>query len=411
MYTISYIDRTNVSLAFDPKLSGAMSDLGMDDTIKGNAIGLFFWGYMVLQIPGGYLANHWSAKRIVSIFLIFWGVCAVGCGFVTNVTQFKVMRFLLGVAESGVYPATLVLLANWFPRSERGRANAYWTLCQPLAVAVAAPITGALLESYSWRVALKVEGVLPFIWLPIWWYFIADKPRDAKWISPEERKYLETTLAREAAEQQAPPKAPLWKSLLHPAVFLLIPIYFFMNCAVYGCNTFLSTALPDDRFAKFAKSVLYAVPYLVAAVAMVVASRSSDRTQERRKHVAVVFAIGGLSLIASVVTRDYFWLSFAFLCLAIAGPFAGIPLFWTIPAETMPIAAVGAVMGLVNAFGNVGGWAGNYVFGILKQRTGGTNVPFVVLGCGLLIAATFVMCLPKIKRATTAEKKLQPATK
>jgi LPXTG-motif cell wall-anchored protein len=399
MYTISYIDRTNVSLAFDPKLSGAMSDLGMDDTIKGNAIGIFFWGYMVLQIPGGYLANRWSAKKIVSIFLVLWGICAIGCGFVTNAAQFKIMRFLLGVAESGVYPATLVLLANWFPRGERGRANAYWTLCQPLAVAVAAPITGALLSSYSWRVALIAEGALPFIWLPIWWYFIDDKPSQAKWISPEERKYLETTLASEALQQEAPTKAPLWKSLLHPAVFLLIPTYFFMNCAVYGCNTFLSTALPDEKFSKFAKSVLYAVPYLAAAIAMVINSRHSDRTQERRGHVAVAFAIGGLSLIASVLTRDYFWVSFGFLCLAIAGPFAGIPLFWTIPAETMPIAVVGAVMGLVNAFGNVGGWAGNYAFGILKQKTGSNNVPFVVLGCGLLIAATLVMCLRKKKQA------------
>ena len=102
MYTISYIDRTNVALAFDPKLSSAMADLGMTDTIKGNAIGFFFWGYLMLQLPSGYLASRWSAKKLVSIFLVFWGLCAIGCGLVTNVTQFKVMRFMLGVAESGV---------------------------------------------------------------------------------------------------------------------------------------------------------------------------------------------------------------------------------------------------------------------------------------------------------------------
>jgi MFS family permease len=476
MYTISYIDRTNVSLAFDPKLSGAMSDLGMDDTIKGNAIGLFFWGYMVLQIPGGFLANHWSAKRIVSIFLICWGICAVGCGFVTNVAQFKVMRFLLGVSESGVYPATLVLLANWFPRAERGRANAYWTLCQPLAVAVAAPVTGALLHSFSWRVALIAEGALPFIWLPIWWYYIDDKPSQAKWITPEERNYLETTLAKEAAQTE-PAKKSSWKKLaapgtalicwlilysvarwgsiiptgtsttvflyasffislfwlfwkIHPSVVFLVPVYFFMNCAVYGCNTFLSTALPDDKFSKFSKSLLYAVPYLAAAVAMVLASRHSDKTQERRGHVAVSYAVGGIALILSVLTREYFWISFAFLCLAIAGQFAGQPLFWTIPAEIMPIAVVGAVMGLVNACGNVGGWAGNALFGWLKQENvrlvdslcnlwggwgqhifswlkndkSGTSLPFVVLGCALLISATFVICLPKKKPAPVTEK-------
>src|SRR5260221_3472570 len=154
MYTISYIDRTNVALALDPKLSTMMTHLLMDDKIKGNAVGIFFFGYLVLQFPGGYLASHWSARKIVSIVLICSGTCAIGCGLVANVGQFKVMRFFLGVAESGVFPATLVLLGNWFPRTERSRDNAYWNLCQPLAVAGAAPIPGALLGPWGWRTAL-----------------------------------------------------------------------------------------------------------------------------------------------------------------------------------------------------------------------------------------------------------------
>jgi MFS family permease len=192
MYTISYIDRTNVALALDPKLSPMMAFLKMDDAIKGNAVGLFFFGYLVLQIPSGYLASRWSPRKLVSIFLVFWGLCAIGCGLVANVTQFEVMRFALGVAESGVYPATLVLLANWFPQAERARANAYWILCQPLAVAGAAPITGWFLGSlnlpghadWNWRLTLMMEGALPLLWLPVWWHFISDRPRDAKWISP-----------------------------------------------------------------------------------------------------------------------------------------------------------------------------------------------------------------------------------
>src|SRR3954465_306573 len=119
MYTISYVDRTNVSLALDPTRSTMMSDLLMDDAMKGRAAGIFFFGYVMLQIPGGYLANRWSAKRLISILLVLWGIAAVGCGLASNFAQFQMMRFLLGVAESGVFPATLVLLANWFPRSER----------------------------------------------------------------------------------------------------------------------------------------------------------------------------------------------------------------------------------------------------------------------------------------------------
>src|SRR5438477_6432129 len=180
MYTISYIDRTNISLALEPRISSMMKDLLMDPKMKGEAAGIFFFGYILLQIPGGYWATRWGARKIVSIFLVSWGICAVGCGLSHTFGQFVSMRFLLGVAESCVFPATLVLLANWFPRSERARANAYWNLCQPLAVVMAGPLSGWILDRWTqtawardtglagWRVMLIAEGALPFIWLPIW---------------------------------------------------------------------------------------------------------------------------------------------------------------------------------------------------------------------------------------------------
>src|SRR3954471_10743962 len=191
MYTISYVDRTNVALALEPSISSMMRDLLMDDKMKGHAAGIFFLGYMLLQIPGGHWATRWGARKVVSLCLISWGACAVGCGLAQTFRQFAVMRFLLGVAESGVFPATLVLLANWFPRAERARANAYWTLCQPLAVGISAPLTGWMIGAWGWKNMIVIEGALPFIWLPIWLYFISDHPRQAKWISPEERAYLE----------------------------------------------------------------------------------------------------------------------------------------------------------------------------------------------------------------------------
>src|SRR5215472_14825898 len=173
-YTISYVDRTNVSLALDPKISTMMRDLAMDDKMKGEAAGIFFFGYVLLQIPGGYFASHWSARKVISLGLVAWGLCAAGCGFAQTYRQFEVMRFFLGVAESAVFPATLVLLANWFPRAERARANNAWFL-------------GAL----GWRQMLVLEGMLPFLFLPIWWFCIRDHPRQAKWISAEEKNFLE----------------------------------------------------------------------------------------------------------------------------------------------------------------------------------------------------------------------------
>src|SRR5580692_10121039 len=235
MYTISYIDRTNISLALDPKISSLMHDLLMDDRMKGEAAGIFFLGYVLLQMAGGHLAGKWSAKKLVSLCLIFWGVCAVGCGLAKTFYQCEIARFLLGVSESCVFPAIVVLLAHWFPRAERARANAYWNLCQPLAVAASAPVTGWLLGAYGWQTMLILEGCLPFIWLPIWWLFISDHPGDAKWISPEERQFLETTLEREEAELEPPTKKPVWEWFVRPQIPLMIVINFLHNFQAYGC--------------------------------------------------------------------------------------------------------------------------------------------------------------------------------
>jgi MFS family permease len=400
MYTISYIDRTNVSLALDPKISTMMSDLFMDDRMKGEAAGIFFFGYLLLQIPGGYLASRWSARKTISLCLIGWGACAIGCGLSRTFRQFEVMRFLLGVAESGVFPATLVLLASWFPRSERARANAFWNLCQPLAVAGSAPFTGWLLGAYGWKQMLILEGLLPFIWLPIWWFGIRDHPREARWISTEERVHLETTLRQEQAEVESPTKIPLGAWLRRPMIFVMVALYFLHNCAVYGCMTFFTDGLKGKGFSALQYGILFAVPYAVAAVVMILTSWHSDKTRERRGHVAVVYAMSGISLILSVLLSRHYWLSYVFMCLAIPGPFAGMAPFWAIPGETLPRNVMGVVMGLVNAFGNLGGFAGPYIIGALLKEYQSTAIAFSVIGTGMLVCAGLAFLLPKPKRQT-----------
>jgi MFS family permease len=398
MYTISYVDRTNVSLALDPKISNMMHDLLMDDRMKGQAAGIFFLGYVLLQISGGHLAGRWSAKKLVSLCLIFWGACAVGCGLAKTFTQFEVARFFLGVAESSVYPATLVLLAHWFPRRERARANALWNLCQPLAVVASAPFTGWLLGAYGWQTMLILEGALPFVWLPIWWFYISDHPREAKWISQEERGFLETTLQREAAELEPVKPVPLWKRFAKWEILVMIAIYFLHNSQAYGCMTFFTEGLKQKQFSPLQYGILFAAPYAVTAVIMVLNSWHSDKTQERRGHVAWIYAVSGASLIASVLLQQYFWLSYAFMCLAIPGPFAAQAPFWAIPAETMPRNVMGPVIGLVNAIGNIGGFAGPFIVGWLKTQYHSTAIPFSALGAGMLLAAALAFLLPKAAR-------------
>ena len=404
MYTISYVDRTNVSLALDPKISSMMHDLLMDDRMKGHAAGIFFLGYVLLQMAGGHLAGKWSARKLVSLCLVFWGGCAIGCGLAKTFYQFEIARFLLGVSESCVFPATLVLLAHWFPSAERARASALWNLCQPLAVVASAPITGWMLGAYGWRTMLILEGALPFVWLPIWWFFISDRPRDAKWISAEEKNFLETTLDREAALLEPPVKIHFWRRLARWEILVMIVMNFLHNAAAYGCMTFFTDGLKSKGFSAVQYGFLFAAPYAITAVIMVINSWHSDKTRELRGHVAAVYALSGTSLILSVLTREHFWLSYAFLCLAIPGPFAALAPFWAIPTETLPRNVFGPVIGLVNSLGNTGGFFGPAIVGWLKLKYDSTAIPFNALGIGLLAAAALAFLLPK------GIKRIQPET-
>ena len=394
MYTISYVDRTNVSLALDPQSSTMMRDLAMNDRMKGQAAGIFFLGYVLLQMAGGYLAGRWSAKKLVSLCLIFWGLCAVGCGLAKTFHQFEAMRFLLGISESCVFPATVVLLAHWFPSAERARANAFWNLCQPLAVVASAPVSGWLLGAYGWATMLILEGALPFVWLPVWWFLICDHPREARWLPPPEKEFLEATLQAEGARLEPATRVAFWSGRLRGQILVMIAMNFLHNAAAYGCMTFLTVGLEAKHFSPVQHGFLFAVPYAVTAVIMVLNSWHSDRMGERRGHVVLVYTLSGASLILSVLTSDHFWLSFGFMCLAIPGPFAALAPFWAIPTETMPRAVSGPVIGLVNGFGNVGGFVGMWFVGWLKDEYHSVAIPFTALGTGLLLAAALAFLLP-----------------
>jgi MFS family permease len=395
MYTISYVDRTNVSLALDPKISSMMHDLIMNDEMKGRLAGIFFIGYVLMQIPGGFLASRWSARKLVSLCLIAWGIFAVGCGMSQTFREFEVMRFFLGVAESAVFPATLVLLVNWFSRSERARANSYWLLCQPLAVAGSAPVTGWLLGTYGWQPMLILEGMLPFLWLPLWWFFIRDHPSEADWISPAEKNQLAAELSREANELEPEQKISWRQRLSHRSIPVMVALYFLHNCAVYGCMTFFTDGLKGQGFNGWQYGLLFAVPYAVTAIIMVFVSWHSDKNGERRGHVAAMYFMSGTSLILSVVLSDHFWISYAFMCLAIPGPFAAMAPFWAIPSETLPHSVMAVVIGLVNASGNLGGFAGPYVVGWLKNEYQSTTIAFNTLGAGMLVCVALAFLLPK----------------
>jgi sugar phosphate permease len=288
-----------------------------------------------------------------------------------------------------------VLLAHWFPRAERARANAYWMLCLPIAVVASSPLSGWILGRWDWRVLLISEGVFPFIWLLVWWWFIDDHPREAGWISAEERYHLETTLGRESTELDPVTPEPLLRSLLRPRLLVMVGFYFLLNSGNYGFLFWLPSAMEKARKLSSAQvGGLFTLPYVITAVGMIIVSRHSDKRRERRWHVAFAMAWGGAFMLASVLlTRSFPSLSFLAISFVGAGSFGALGPFWAIPTETLPRSVSGSAMGLVNALGNLGGYFGPLAIGYINQHTGNFVYAFGLLSAAYFLSSVLILFL------------------
>jgi MFS family permease len=391
MYTIAFIDRTNVSLAL-PRIS---RDLHLDPQQAGTVAGIFFWGYLALQIPGGHLAKHWSPKKFISVLLVAWSLFAVGCGLVRTYHELLVLRLLLGVAESGVFPATLILLSHWFSRAERARANAMWLLCLPSAVILSSPFSGWMLDHWGWRVMLVAEGALPLFWLAIWLAFIEDHPAEARWLPPAERESLVATLRAEFAELERSENVPYLRALMRPQVFVLAAIYFCFVSGQMGLLFWLPSATENfKKLSSLRTGIVFTFPFIVGAIALLAVARHSDKTGERRKHAATAMALGGFFILLAVAVIPYSsLLAFAFIILSGVGAYGPMAPFWAIPTETLPAKTVGSVMGFVNAIGNLGAYFAPLIVGYLNKTTGNFLLGFAYLGAITVLGAAFCFLL------------------
>jgi MFS family permease len=391
MYTIAFIDRTNISLAL-PHIS---HDLHLDPQQAGTVAGIFFWGYLALQIPGGHLAKHWSPKKFIAVLLVAWSLFAIGCGFARTYHELLLLRLLLGVAESGVFPATLILLSHWFSRTERARANAMWLLCLPGAVILASPFSGWMLDHWGWRAMLIAEGTLPLVWLAIWLAFIQDHPADARWLPQTERDSLVATLSAESASLERSENVPYFRALLRPQVLVLSAVYFCFVSGQMGLLFWLPSA--TEHFKKLSSlhaGIMYTFPFIFGALTLLVVARRSDQTGERRKYVAATMALGGsFILLAVAVIPHSLLLAFGFIILSGVGAYGPMAPFWAIPTETLPAKTVGFVMGFVNAVGNLGAYFAPLIVGHLNKTTGNFLSGFAYLGAITVVGAALCLFL------------------
>ncbi|HET8636985.1 MAG TPA: MFS transporter, partial [Acidobacteriaceae bacterium] len=380
---MAFVDRVNVAMILpyvDKGLALSADDIGF-------AAGIFFVGYMLLQIPGGLLASRWSARKTVAILMVLWSLPAIASGLVQTRTELYMARFLLGLFAGGVWPAVLVLLMTWFPQKERARANALWMTCLPLSAILMTPLTGAMLTVLSWRWVFILQGLPPLIWVVVWWLLIADRPSQAKWISGEERTFIEESAAAEARSK--PPSAGYWAAFTNPTVLWLILAYFFWMAGFYGLTMWVPSVVKSFTGSGSSWNVgwLSAIPFVFALVGMVVNSAWSDRRMKRQLHVSIPLALGAVGLIGGQWVGDGPIAQMVFLIVAAIGIYSPYGPFWATPTALLQREVSGAAMGLINAIGNLGGFLGPFLVGWIRTDSHNGFAGFMVLSIFLLISA------------------------
>jgi sugar phosphate permease len=390
VYIISFMDRTNISYAF----AGIGHEFHIDKAAQGTAGGIFFVGYILLQIPGGWLAEHWSARKFVALMIVFWGLMALACGLVHSFTELVIARFFLGVAEGGIWPAILVLLSHWFPVQERARAYAFWMANLAISSIITQPLSGWIISVSDWRTLFFVEGALPLIIaLPLWLLFVKDRPRDAAWVTPGERDYIERSIAQDRAHEPTP--GPFRDIFRNGTIWTFVGVYFLIQVGFYGLNMWLPTLLHTLTKQGFGIVGLIAtLPYLTAIVFLFGNGYLADKTRRYALHVSLATVMAGISLVLSVyVSSASVVLSIVFICLAMGGALAYDGPFWAAASRVLPVSLAGGAMGLINALGNLGGYFGPFLGGYLQDRTGSFTATAVLFAVSLVLAGLLVLTI------------------
>jgi ACS family tartrate transporter-like MFS transporter len=370
LYIVAYLDRANVGFA---KLRMAQ-DLGFSDEVFGFGIGIFLLGYLTLEIPGALLVERWSARKWFSRILITWGFVSAATAFVRTPAEFNAVRFLLGVAEAGFFPGIIVYFTHWFPIRLRARAMSGLIVAVPLSLAIGAPISGLLLDVgwfglAGWRWLFILEG-LPAVLLGIVTLFaLPDRPRDARWLTPEERAYLEGELEAEARAKESVAKISVFQALRMRDVWLLTFAIFAANTGGYALGFWLPTTIRSLSGGSDQMSLVYTGMYYLCGVAGVLyAGRASDRSGQHKRHCAVAMASAGVLLAISSISGQPFALVMIWLCLTGLFAYQWPPPFWALPTLALTSSAAAVSIGMINIFANLAGYVGNHLIGWMRDH-------------------------------------------
>lgn len=393
LYIISYLDRVNLGYA----ALDMMRELKFSNETFGIGAGIFFIGYFLIEIPATVVVEVWSARKWIARIMITWGVLASMTGLVHSGRQLYWARFFLGLAEAGFFPGMIVYLTHWFRAKDRARAVALFMTAIPISQLIGAPVSGLLMRVHwmnlsGWRWLLILEGVPAVLCGFITIFYLTDWPRDAHWLQKDERDWITDELEREKHAKKAVKSLTVWQALRNPDVIKLTLAAFCGLTSIYGFGFWLPKIVQRVSGLSVLKVTLIAgIPYLAAFPAMVLNAWHSDRTGERRWHTALALAIGGVLLVMSTAVSGSLFLSILLFSLAAMASHSYIPVFWQLPTSFLTEAAAAACIGMINSFGNLGGFAGPYVIGFLTDRTGGYGAGIAYLGMMGVAGAALVL--------------------
>jgi ACS family tartrate transporter-like MFS transporter len=404
-YVVAYIDRVNIGFA----ASALQRDLGLTATQFGVGAGLFFLGYCLFEVPSNLILERVGARRWIARIMIGWGLVSMATMFISDPWTFYGARVVLGIAEAGFFPGVVLYLTYWIPAAERARTGALFMMAAPVAIIVGAPVSQALLRLdgvwglHGWQWLFVLEGlpavVLGFLSLRL----LTDRPEQADWLPPADREWLARTMAEERAQRLTIGHASIGRSLRSGRVWLLCGVYFLNTTVTYGIFLWLPQILAEASTSTgFGLSTLTALPFVAALVAMVLVGRHSDRTGERKLHVAACALTAAAGLLLAVAARDHVVLLVLSFALSQMGQRSVMSVFWAIPPMVLGGTAAAAGIGLINAIGNLGGFFGPSIMGTLRDMTGGYSGGLLVLAGVLVAEAALVVSLRLPREPRTA---------
>jgi len=402
LYFAAYLDRANVGFA---KLRMA-GDLGFSEEVFGLGIGIFFLGYLTLEIPGALLVERWSARKWFARILITWGLLSAATAFVRTPGEFYVVRFLLGVAEAGFFPGIIVYFTHWFPLAERGRAMSGFIVAVPLSLALGAPLSALLLDVNwlglaGWKWLFLIEG-LPAAALGVATLLImTDRPREAAWLTQRERAHLEAELEAEKRAKEAVKKASVWEALRMGNVWLLALGIFATNTGGYALGFWMPTTVKTLSGGSDQAALLYAgLFYLCGLAGVLYSGYSADRRGNHKWHCVAGQVAPGLFLAASTIPGQPFAVVMMWLCLTGLVAHFWPPPFWALPTLTLTASAAAASIGFINIFANLAGYLGNHLFGWLKHQGVGDGTLLLSLSSCYLLGGAIVSLVKVPGKAT-----------